>query len=846
MMMAADAINACPNPEFSSCDRKFRSVLDFSCEEQLCLALERSCSLAVKVDQVNPACPMHGESVVAGLSDPDYATTASAYLISALCTCSRNHNDVDSFRPASTVWSTENHMSNQIHSRDLKALDTAHVDWMMDNLDQRTSHPQHYSVEAKRLMMLKTFQVLDVDPEPAFERITALASRIFNAPMAFISLVDMGRQFLLSSRGMGDGREGARKESFCGHTILTKRDLFIVNDTLKDERFKNNPFVTSGPKLRFYAGVPLIADNGYALGSFCIGSYLARPEGLSLEEKQNLRELAALTVDTLRYRRQEKLKETLTSTSPLHMCDLIESPNLQANIEGVHETLTTLMDHTKKAMTAYEGSSSDASRSLVYSQIDLIQRALTFSNAIRSTYYETKASKISNPTHKRSNSSDSSHTSGSKKRNCSMTVEDNSIESLQSVSQTEIPSKDTHCFVGKKGHDQIIMPDFLQHLQRVMSPYPKAVPLEIELSSKVPTFVTGDELIIMRSAISLMTISCKRLRSGQIKAGFDVVLDDVGLLLVFECKEINLNAQKMVEESKFIEINGTECNDDKLLAPISENIKKLGGACGRRSSAFNASDEFPAVTDTFWFSLPLKRLSKRSPSASYQAQLYEKRDDPVMLRGGGKRPTCSRGFEKQTKRLNPQENEADFRTNPPLPQEVNFQRLLPQNICKNAPDRLSTRKRRVLIIDDSEIVRKMISRTVINFGWEALEANNGMEGLRIMKNEPMDVVMCDFLMPIMDGIDCVKELRRFEKEHRPWFKQFIVGISGHASILEAKQGMASGMDAFVVKPVPLQFVKALPSSPEVKEISKQLDDLYVKGLLDISDGNDDVSSSHHS
>jgi len=121
-----------------------------------------------------------------------------------------------------------------------------------------------------------------------------------------------------------------------------------------------------------------------------------------------------------------------------------------------------------------------------------------------------------------------------------------------------------------------------------------------------------------------------------------------------------------------------------------------------------------------------------------------------------------------------------------------------------------------------------------------------MEGLRIMKNEPMDVVMCDFLMPIMDGIDCVKELRRFEKEHRPWFKQFIVGISGHASILEAKQGMASGMDAFVVKPVPLQFVKALPSSPEVKEISKQLDDLYVKGLLDISDGNDDVSSSHHS
>src|SRR5215471_123668 len=119
--------------------------------------------------------------------------------------------------------------------------------------------------EKTRLNVLWQYEVLDTVPEALFDDLTELAARICEAPIALISLVDEKRQWFKSKVGTTVS-ETSRDVSFCAHAIK-QTDLFIVPDATKDERFANNPLVTSDPKIRFYAGAPLITPDGHALGT---------------------------------------------------------------------------------------------------------------------------------------------------------------------------------------------------------------------------------------------------------------------------------------------------------------------------------------------------------------------------------------------------------------------------------------------------------------------------------------------------------------------------------------------------------------------------------------------------
>src|SRR5882762_7870034 len=116
--------------------------------------------------------------------------------------------------------------------------------------------------EKKRLNVLWQYEVLDTVPEEVFDDLTELAARICEAPIAMITLVDEKRQWFKSKIGVSLS-ETSRDISFCAHAI-TQPDLFIIPDATKDARFANSPLVTSDPKVRFYAGAPLITPDGYA------------------------------------------------------------------------------------------------------------------------------------------------------------------------------------------------------------------------------------------------------------------------------------------------------------------------------------------------------------------------------------------------------------------------------------------------------------------------------------------------------------------------------------------------------------------------------------------------------
>jgi len=154
--------------------------------------------------------------------------------------------------------------------------------------------------EAERLEALARYEILDTPPEQAFDDLTMLASHTLDVPIAVVSLVDEARQWFKSSVGI-DVRETPREYAFCAHAILGK-DVMVVGDALRDERFQDNPLVTTYPGLRFYAGAPLLTEDGFALGTLCLVD--RKPRELTSDELELLRALARQVVSRLEERRK--------------------------------------------------------------------------------------------------------------------------------------------------------------------------------------------------------------------------------------------------------------------------------------------------------------------------------------------------------------------------------------------------------------------------------------------------------------------------------------------------------------------------------------------------------------
>ncbi len=161
-----------------------------------------------------------------------------------------------------------------------------------------TRPPATRNSDELRVAALQSYAILDTAPEPAFDRIARMAAAIFGVPTAMLSLVDTDRQWFKASCGVSD-RQTARDISFCHHAIQNTTPLVVV-DATEDPRFASSPLVTGPMGVRFYAGMPLINGEGFALGSLCVVD--TKPRMPTQEQIDLLRELAAQALHEMEVR----------------------------------------------------------------------------------------------------------------------------------------------------------------------------------------------------------------------------------------------------------------------------------------------------------------------------------------------------------------------------------------------------------------------------------------------------------------------------------------------------------------------------------------------------------------
>jgi adenylate cyclase len=186
----------------------------------------------------------------------------------------------------------------------LKALSVASTHVAFFRLTPRLVMNQMFPAnEPGRLDALRNYAIVDTVPEAGFDEIAELAAQICGCPAALVSFVDASRQWIKAKYGLlpAELSECPREISICTATICNN-DILHVSDLLKDERFNTSPLVTSGLRIRFYCGVPLITQDGHALGTLCVVDF--EPRELAFEKREALRRLSRQTMVHLELRRQ--------------------------------------------------------------------------------------------------------------------------------------------------------------------------------------------------------------------------------------------------------------------------------------------------------------------------------------------------------------------------------------------------------------------------------------------------------------------------------------------------------------------------------------------------------------
>lgn len=647
------------------------------------------------------------------------------------------------------------------------------MDWKVNNVDLNKSYEQTVDREMERLRVLKSYLELDYEAltarDCAFDRLSGLAKSCFNAPLCFVFLLDIGRSWALCQEGKQFNLV-PRKDTFCSHVIVSQEECFVVPDASKDERFKDSAFVKAENGVRFYAACPLQAPEGVNIGTFCFIDVEPRDD-LSSEDRKVLKEFAKLTMDALVYQRELHRKRRELEVAARKLASA--SHDLLTPLSVVQLSLS-LLNEDDRFLNLLDEAQRDCLNTVASScsAMGCVCEALKI-----------KHSDVCN------------HVGSSAESTTTQTTESETVISVDAP-----PSKSESLMLPPSVIKTSSLVSRLNDLASTAMAS-KKIPLSISIDQSVPESWIGNEVQLLHICLHLLVNSVERTdHTGAVN--FHIRINESGACgqeLVFECSErgrtpppldstqsLNSIFEERVLSSFSIDAHAEKercnkggrasplgilsgcptigsCNmyegfpDDLLgsqpgLDPFSVQIRSLGGSFGVTNEIEEVGCPSSQQHIKFWFTVPLVV------------------PDEAKLQGGasaqkGKRALCEELSCKHTKYA--------------------------------------------LVVDDSMVMRKMLCRALEQIGFESYHAADGMEGLKMMQERKFDIVLLDFLMPVMDGMDCVREYRKWESQHRPGYRQLICGMSAHASSSDVDRGLKLGLSEYRPKPFNLEELREL-------------------------------------
>ncbi len=201
--------------------------------------------------------------------------------------------------------------------------------------------------EKTRLEVLKSYHILDSIPEKEYDDLTMIASQICGVPISLISLIDEERQWFKSKHGI-TSEETEREHAFCAHAINYPDAVFTVEDSREDDRFKNNPLVTGEPHVVFYTGVPIVNDDGFALGTLCVID--SKPRTLSDDQKKALKALSNQVMQLIELRKHKIILEEKNHF--LNQFAAVAAHDIKAPLNNINLVAEILIRDEDKTQTA--------------------------------------------------------------------------------------------------------------------------------------------------------------------------------------------------------------------------------------------------------------------------------------------------------------------------------------------------------------------------------------------------------------------------------------------------------------------------------------------------------------
>ena len=652
------------------------------------------------------------------------------------------------------------------------------------------------SNESERLMALRELNILDTAAEKNFDDITLLASQICDAPISYISLLDKDRQWFKSSKGLSI-TETNRDISFCSHTIH-QSDIMIVSDVLKDDRFVDNPKVTGHPFIRFYAGVPLLSDRGFKLGTLCIVDH--KPRNLNPQQIFALEVLARQVESNISLRAkisaQELAEEKYRSIIANMKLGLLEVDR-EEKIQFANQSFIEMSGYGLNELLGKKSSDiflhGESSRLMKNKNISRMKgRSDAYEIEIRDKKGEIRWWLISGAP-RLDNSGDLAGSIG-----IHLDITNQKLLEIELIGAKELAEESTRSketFLANMSHE-------------IRTPMNAIIGMSAQLAKTnldstqqfyLETIHSASDnlLFIINDILDFSKIDAGKLHLERIGFGPKELLNSALRVLSHRAEEKGLSLNNVFFDPAISPVlMGDPYRLNQVLINLISNAIKFTEKGKIDISCEVLSDSL--LSQTIQITVKDTGIGMEANFLDCLFEKFSQEDASVTRQHGG----TGLGMSICKDLINLMGGEIQVKSKKGIGSTILLKIKFDKGTFENLPEKpifeVDSKilfDKKVLLVDDNQMNRLVAATILSNHGAIITTAQNGKEAVEILEKISFHIVLMDIQMPVMDGVEATAIIRSKISKELP-----IIALTANAIKGDNDKYLAAGMNGYLSKP----------------------------------------------